>query len=832
MSEREQVALLAGLGSAEAARRLAEEGPNDPSPKRRRSLGVALRHLASPLVVILVLACIASLVAGQVVDASVVLAILVTSSAIEAVQTRRAHAAADALRRSVAMTATVVRDGTPREVPRPEVVRGDVVKLSAGDLVPADVELERAKDLHVNEASLTGESLPIERHAREVVHLGCAVVSGTGIGVVVATGTRTRFGAIATSLEAPPPATSLDRDVAAFGMLILKVVLFLVLFVFAVMAIGKRDPISSLLFAVALAVGVTPEFLPMIMTITLAKGAARMAKERCIVKSLAAIHELGSMDVLCCDKTGTLTTGDMSLDRYVDPRGGASERPLLLAYVNSYFESGVDNAVDAALRAHGKLDALDSAVLRHEHPDIQGFTKIDEIPFDFERRRVTVVAARDDGRLLVTKGAAEHVLDVCTSVEVAGEVRLLDDEARARAEETAHALGVTGYRVLAVAWRPADERPAYGIADEHDLVLAGFLAFLDPPREDATRTVAALRERGVDVKMITGDAEPVARHVAARVGLDTTRVLTGAEIERQTDPALAHLAEEVSVFARVAPAQKSRLISVLRARGHVVGFLGDGINDAPSLHVADVGISVSSAVDVAREAADVILLAPGLGVLLAGIVEGRRAFGNVLKYLLMGTSSNFGNMFSMAGAAVVLPFLPMLPTQILLTNFLYDLAQVSIPSDDVDPELTRMPRRWDMKLVRRFMFVLGPISSLYDFLTFAVLLRVLRADEKTFHTGWFVESLVTQTLVIFVIRTVRVPWKSRPSRALVGTVLGVVALAVLLPSSPLGPSLGFVHLPLVYWGFLVTATFTYLALVEFVKRRLLAGTFDALRAPS
>jgi Mg2+-importing ATPase len=816
---------MGGLTTSDASARLERDGPNDPAPRKPRRLLDLVRHASNPLTAILVLASVASIFVGDVVAALIILAIVGVSAVLEGLQTKRAHDAADALRMRVATTATVIRDGAPREIRRSEIVVGDAVRLSAGDLVPADLRIEVEKDLHVNEAALTGESLPVEKAPADEVYLGSSVVSGTATGTVIATGPRTRFGGIAAMLSAPPPPTELERGIAAFGAFILKTVLFLVLFVFTVMALGRRDPFEALLFSVALAVGLTPEFLPMIMTITLGKGAVRMARARCIVKNLGAIQDLGSIDVLCSDKTGTLTTGDMSLEAHVDPLGATGDRPLLLACVNSYFESGVDNPVDEALLEHAKLDPLDSAVLRHPHPDIHGFIKLDEIPFDFERRRVTVVAAREGERLLVTKGAAEHVIEVCTRWEVEDRVEPLDDARRAACEATYRALGAQGFRVLAVAWRPADEKDAYDKSDEADLVLAGFLAFSDPPRDDAAVTLKELGARGVVVKMLTGDAEPVARHLAARVGLATERVLTGAEIDKLSDPALAHLAEEISVFARVAPAQKSRILTALKARGHVVGFLGDGINDAPSLHLADVGISVSSAVDVAREAADVILLEPGLDVLLAGIVEGRRAFGNVLKYLLMGTSSNFGNMFSMAGAAVLLPFLPMLPTQILLNNFLYDLAQVSIPTDNVDRALTRSPRRWEIGLVRRFMVVLGPISSLYDFLTFAVLLHVLHAGEREFHTGWFVESLATQTLVIFVIRTVGPPWATRPSRALTLTVLGIVAIGVALPFSPLGPLLGFTPLPASYFLFLAGATATYLFVVERVKRVILGRAF-------
>jgi len=501
--------------------------------------------------------------------------------------------------------------------------------------------------------------------------------------------------------------------------------------------------------------------------------------------------------------------------------GDPSERPLLLAYVNSYFESGVENPMDEALLRKAKLNALDSAVLRHEHPDISGFAKLAEIPFDFERRRVSVVAARQGKALLISKGAPEQVLTVCSQLECAGSVRALDGAARAECLEVFRDLCSQGYRVLAVAYREVATGAAFSKADEHDLVLVGFITFVDPPRKDAAEVLARLAAEGIRVQVLTGDNELVTGQICERVGIPASNVLLGEELDKLSDAALFHRVEYVRVFARVSPAQKSRVLRVLKARGHVVGYLGDGINDAPCLHAADVGISVSSAVDVARDAADIILVEPGLGVLLTGVLEGRRAFGNVMKYLLMGTSSNFGNMFSMAGAALFLPFLPMLPTQILLNNFLYDLAQVSIPSDEVDAEFTQKPRRWDIGLIRRFMLWVGPVSSLFDFLTFFMLLKVFHLDERAFHTGWFIESLATQTLVIFVIRTAKNPFRSRPSRALLCTTLGAVALGLALPFSPLAHALGFVPLPAAYFGFLALATAAYLALVEGVKRVVL-----------
>lgn len=814
-----------GLTVQEAARRLERDGPNEPVPARARRVLHLLRRFANPLVCILVVAAVASAFLRDVTNAAIILAIVGVSAVLDVVQAHRAHRAAEALRSRISTTATVVRDGAPREVARRELVVGDVIKLVAGELVPADVQVFQCKDLHVAEAALTGESLPVEKHEGELAFLGSSVVSGTAHGLVVATGPRTRFGAVAASLAQEPPPKEFELGLARFGVFILKTVVFLVMFVFVVSSLGKQSPLEALLFSLALAVGLTPEFLPAITTITLARGAVRMARDGCIVKNLAAIQELGSIDVLCCDKTGTLTTGEMVLDVHVDPMGAPSERPILLAYVNSYFESGVENPLDEAVLEHAKLDPLDSAVLRHEHPDIRGFEKVDEIPFDFERRRVSVVARRNGERLLVTKGAPEHVLAACARLEVAGETSALDAATRATCERTFRELGARGYRVLGVAWKHLDDRPVYSKADEVDLVLAGFLAFMDPPRDDAASTLAELRKWGIDVKLVTGDAEVVAVHVARQVGLPSDDLLVGGEIDRLTDPALAHLAERTSVFARMTPAQKGRVLAALRARGHVVGFLGDGINDAPSLHAADLGISVSSAVDVAKEAADLILVRPGLDVLRAGVLEGRRAFGNVLKYLLMGTSSNFGNMFSMAGAIVFLPFLPMLPAQVLLNNFLYDLAQITIPTDSVDEALIRRPRRWDIKLVRRFMTVLGPVSSAFDFATFFILLVGLRASERMFHTGWFVESLATQTLVIFVIRTVDGPFSSRPSRALTVTVLLIVAIGVALPFTPLGAILGFEPLPLAYFAMLAAAVPAYLVIVQIIKRAILGRVF-------
>ena len=714
----------------------------------------------------------------------------------------------------MAPTATVKRDGKWIELPRRQIVPGDVVRLSAGDLVPADARLLRSQDLHVQQAALTGESMPVEKCVGEgasdetgatrpdLVFLGTSVVSGTATALVIATGPRTSFGDIAARLSERPPETEFDRGTRQFGILIMKTVFFLVLFILVVSVGMHRNALESLLFAVALAVGLTPEFLPMITTVTLSMGALRMARSKVIVKHLDAIENLGSIDLLCSDKTGTLTSGEMELDSSLDPFGEPSERPLQLGYLNSCFESGIKSPLDASILKCPRP------------PSVEKCEKTDEIPFDFERRRLSIVIRTNGACMIITKGAPEGVLAVCTSIEIGGECRSLGDEERKRCTETFRRLSANGLRVLAVAYRQVDRAEGWKRDDECDLVLAGFLTFLDPPIEGVGNTIAALRADGVGIKILTGDNELVTKHVCEQVGIDCARIVLGTELEHVTDTALFHIAEEADVFARVSPGQKNRIIRALKSRGHVVGFLGDGINDAPSLHAADVGISVAGAVDVARDAADIILLEHALDVLHGGIIEGRKAFGNVLKYILMGTSSNFGNMFSMAAATLFLPFLPMLPTQILLNNFLYDLAQVTIPTDNVDPVYIQSPQKWNVRIIRNFMIAIGPISSIFDFLTFYILLAVFRSSEALFHTGWFVESLATQTLVLFVIRTAGRPWSNRPSLPLASTTILIVIAGLLLPFSPLARPLGFVPLPALFFLLLAAAVISYLILVE------------------
>jgi P-type Mg2+ transporter len=685
----------AGLSTRQARALLGQLGPNDPADgKRVSALGQFLDTFRNPLVLILLAAAIISAVLGAALDATIIVVIVLLSNALNFLQTYRSQRAVDRLRQAVAPTASALRDGVWVNLPRRELVPGDVIRLVAGDLIPADARLLEARDLHIQQAALTGESLPSEKtgpaavetsptdpDAPDRVFLGTSVVSGTATALVTATGPRTAFGGIVTRLAARPPETEFQRGLRRFGVLNLQTVFFLVLFVSFVGIVGDHDAFESLLFAVSLAVGLTPEFLPMITTVTLGQGAVHMARRKVIVKHLEAIQNFGSMDVLCSDKTGTLTSGETHLDSHLDPDGRPSDRPLRLAYLNSSYETGIRSPLDTAILAVSGLDT-------------DGWEKLDEMPFDFERRRLSVVVGRSGaagGRLLITKGAPESVLDVCTHIEVDGQVSPLNATSRAAADATYQHLGEQGFRVLAVAYASVPTQDTYHVADERTLTFAGYLAFADPVLADATASLKALHADGVAVKIISGDSDLVCRHVCEKVGVNARRIVLGTELEKMTDAALAHVVEQVDVFARVSPAQKNRIILALKTRGHVVGYLGDGINDAPSLHAADVGISVANAVDVAKDAADFILLQPGLSVLHAGIIEGRKAFGNVMKFLLMGTSSNFGNMFSMAGSFVFLPFLPMLPTQILLNNLLYTVSQVTIPSDNVDASYIHKP---------------------------------------------------------------------------------------------------------------------------------------------
>jgi Mg2+-importing ATPase len=815
-----------GLSAAQADERLQQFGRN--TLQERSEQPVWLQFLArfrSPLVLLLLAASVVSAISGDLTGCLIIGFIVIFSVSLDYVQEHQAGKAVDALRQSVAVHARVLRDGVVADRPVTSLVPGDVCLVSAGDIIPADCRVQSATDCFVNQAALTGESYPVEKSAGDLakraadmsdagnaVFTGGSVVSGFARLVVCRTGASTAFGQIAASLAAQRPPTSFDIGTQHFGMLIMRMTATLVLAVLAINWYLHRPLLESLLFSIALAVGLTPELLPMITTITLSRGAVRMARKQVIIKQLQAINNLGSMDVLCTDKTGTLTESRIELIKHIDAEGTDSERVLQLAYLNSFFETGLKSPLDEAILAHTGASAA-------------GWSKIDEVPFDFERRRVSVLIDNGTQRLLVSKGAPEDVLKVstlCLAAQTANpgaEPLALDERLRAAIQAVHDAQATQGFRLLGVAYRECASAQAHArLDDESQLIFAGFVAFVDPPKQDARAALAALNGSGITVKVITGDNELVTRHVCQEVGMPVSGILTGHDIAAMDDLALGARAETVNVFCRVTPPQKNRIIRALKQRGHTVGYLGDGINDAPSLHAADIGISVDSAVDVAKAAAQVVMLRHDLGVLHDGVMEGRRTFGNVMKYILMGTSSNFGNMFSMAGAAALLPFLPMRPMQILLNNLLYDVSELAIPFDTVDEQDRRMPRHWDMGFIRRFMIIIGSVSSLFDFLTFYLMLAVFHANAATFQTGWFVESMATQVLVIFVVRTRGNPFRSRCSPWLVLSTLGVATLAVTLPYTPIAAALGFVPLPLPFLAAIAATVVVYLLLVAMVKR--------------
>jgi len=810
----------AGLTSAEANQRLRLHGPNSLTAESRFAPLIAfLRFFANPLVLILLAASGISIALGDPVGGSIIVAIVLLSVVVNFYTEFQARHAVEDIRKQVATTAAVLRDGHEAELPTAELVPGDIVRLNCGDLAPADARLLDAKDLHVRESALTGESLPVDKAAADLpagqhgiadagnsVFLGTAVQTGMGTAVIVRTGKDTAFGEIAQRLSKRPPETEFGRGIRHFGLMITRVIMLLVLFVLLVNIVLHRPVLESFLFSIALAVGMTPEMMPMIITITLAQGARRMAKKKVLVKQLSAIEDFGSVEILCSDKTGTLTEGEIALDKHVDVHGQDNEDVLKFVYLNSYFQTGIKSP-------------LDDAILKYQRPAIVEYEKVDEIPFDFNRKRLSVVVRHGGENLLIAKGEAEGVLAVCATVMIDGASQPFDEGRRAEAAETFKKLSADGFRTLGVAFRKVEQQGAYALDAEREMTLAGFAAFLDPPKEGIRAVLEALKNNGVSVLIMTGDNQYVTQKVARDVGLATDRMVTGSQVDTMDDAALAYQAEHGAIFARVSPEQKNRVILGLKARGHVVGYIGDGINDAPSLHTADVGISVMNGVDVAKDAAKIILLEKDLAVLNEGVLEGRRCFANIMKYIIMSTSSNFGNMFSMAAASLFLPFLPMLPTQILLNNFLYDTSQVAVPGDNVDPAIVHKPKRWQISFIRQFMTIIGPISSIYDFLTFGVLLWLFHAatNAPLFRTGWFVESLITQTLVVFVIRTAGNPFRSRPSGRLVIAVAAVSLAGALLPYTPLGAVLGFIPLPLSLLGAILLLTLTYLFLVQAVK---------------
>ncbi len=826
----------AGLTSAEAEARLETFGPNTVARERRLTFIARLwDNVKNPLVILLTLLGIVSFLTGDLRATIVIGAMVLLGIVLRFVQESRADHAAEQLKAMVSTTATVLRDGQKVEIPLGQIVPGDILNLSAGDMVPADLRLLSARDLFLNQAALTGESLPVEKtptcaqsagSERGPLELPCLcflgsnVESGTGTAVVVTTGSSTYFGSLASSITSARQMTSFDKGVNQFTWLMISFMLVMVPLVFLFNGLSKGNWLEAFLFALAVAVGLTPEMLPMIVTVNLSKGAISMSKKKVIVKRLNAIQNFGAMDVLCTDKTGTITQGKIVLEKYLDVSGHENDEILYLAYLNSYYQTGLKNLMDVAVLDHVNLQKR--AIVDDR------YRKVDEIPFDFHRRRMSVVVQGDDEaqRLLVTKGAVEEIFNVCTHVEVKGEVlpRLAEYDARRKA--LVDNLNAQGFRVIAVAYKSLPPctsgggNYAYSTADEAGMVLKGFLAFLDPPKDSAAEAIAKLGQYHVGVKILTGDNDLVTTTICRQVGLPVDRVLLGPAIDELSDAELAARAEETTVFAKLSPTHKERLIHALQGRGHVVGFMGDGINDAPALKAADVGISVDSAVDIAKESSDIILLENSLLVLEEGVVEGRKVFGNIIKYIKMAASSNFGNMFSVLGASLILPFVPMLPIQVLTNNLLYDFSQTTIPTDEVDREWLEAPRKWAIGELRRFILFIGPISSIFDYLTYGIMLYVFNSwgNPALFHTGWFVESLFTQTLIIHVIRTNKLPFiHSRASRPLLLTSLLIVAAGAYLPFSPLGAALGFTPLPLLYWPLLLGMLLAYVVLTQVVK---------------
>ncbi len=808
-----------GLSQSEAGQRLEQYGPNVLRARQELTpLKLFLNQFKSPIVLILIFATLMSAFLQDWPDAIIILFIVMGSAILSFVQENNAHNAAEKLRAQLTLKTDALRDGQQVSIPTEEVVPGDVVKLSAGSLIPADGVVLEARDFFVSQAVLTGETFPVEKlpgvlpekaslvERTNMVFMGTSVRSGSGSVLIVQTGLGTAFGQIAARLNLRPPETEFERGIKKLGYLLTEFMLVLVIAIFALNVYFQKAVLDSLLFSVALAVGLTPQLLPAIININLSKGSQIMAKLGVIVRRLESLENFGSMDTLCTDKTGTLTLGVVNLDNAVDAQGNPSADIFRYAYLNANFQTGLSNPLDGAILAKQKLD-------------LTGFEKLDEIPYDFTRKRLTVVVQEKEQVTMVTKGAFENILGLCSFARVGDQRVPVDEQFTSTVQQRFQDWSEQGFRVLGVAIKPVERRTApFTRADEAGMVFEGFLLFFDPPKPGILKTIQDLEQLGVQLKIITGDNHLVARHTAEAVGLQITGVISGDQLDDMRDSALMYAVQHNNIFAEVDPNQKERIILALKKAGQVVGYMGDGINDAPSLHSADVGISVENAVDVAKEAADFVLLKTDLEVLHNGIIQGRKTFANTLKYVFMATSANFGNMFSVAGASLFLSYLPMLPKQILLINFLTDLPEMTIASDNVDDVFVKKPHRWDVGFIRRFMLVFGPLSSIFDFLTFGALLWLMHADQAAFHTGWFIESVFSAALVVFAVRT-RLPFiHSQPSRAMMFVTLLVALIALGLPYSPLASILGFKPLGLPVLGLIAGIVILYFVSAELVKR--------------
>src|SRR6266699_4248244 len=813
-----------GLTSDEAQQRLKRYGANSLKPKKQATtLTLLLNQFKSPIILILVFAAGLSFFLQDPQDAIIILVIVLVSGLLSFWQERGASNAVEKLLATVQIRATVLRDGTSTEVPVEQVVPGDIVLLSAGDVIPGDCLILESKDLFVDEAALTGETYPVEQAVQllaaetplskriNTLYKGTHVTSGTAKAVVVHTGTETEFGQVSVRLRVRPPETEFEHGVRRFGYLLLEVTLLLVIGIFAINVLLHRPVLDSLLFSLALAVGLTPQLLPAIISINLAYGAKRMAEQKVIVKRLASIENFGSMNVLCSDKTGTLTEGVVKLSAAIDFEGHDSEKVLLYAYLNAVYQTGFTNPIDEAIRTYRTFD-------------VSSYQKLDEVPYDFVRKRLTVLFAKEDAHFLVTKGALKNVLDVCTTAEAtaidkAGRTTTVDiATVREQIQQRYEELSGQGYRTLGLAYWQVGATSRCSKADETNMTFLGLLVFFDPVKPGIIETIKSLKQLGVSLKIITGDNQLAAAHISQQVGLANSHILTGPDLNKMSNPALYRQVNDVSVFAEVEPNQKERILIAMKKAGNVVGYMGDGINDASAIHAADVGISVNSAVDVAKEAADIVLLEKDLSVLVQGVREGRTTFANTLKYVFMATSANFGNMFSMAGSSLFLTFLPLLPKQILLMNLFTDIPEMTIATDSVDREMTDKPRRWNVAFIRNFMFTFGVLSSVFDYLTFGVLLLILHANVAQFRTGWFLESVISASLIVLVIRSRRPFFRSRPSRQLLVATLLIVALTLIVPYTPLAALFGFQPLNVLFLSLMGVIVILYIAAAEMAKK--------------
>ncbi len=815
----------AGLSRQDAKQRLSKYGANSLKQKHKSSAWMLLlNQFKSPIILILIFAAVLSIFLKDAADAIIILTIVFISGLLGFWQERGASNAVEKLLALVQVKATVLRDGQSQEIPNEEVVRGDIVLLSAGKNIPGDCLVLESKDLSVNEAALTGETYPVDKlsgvlpaetglgQRTNSLYMGTNVISGTASSVVVHTGKETEFGKVSERLKLRPPETEFERGLSKFGYFLMEVTLILVVLIFVANVYLHRPVLESFMFSLALAVGLTPQLLPVIVSVNLARGAKKMAKKQVIVKRLPAIENFGSMNVFCTDKTGTLTEGEVKIHSAVDVDGKKSvgvdspqaNRVLLYAYLNAASESGYVNPIDAAIREYKTFD-------------ISGYQKLDEVPYDFNRKRLSILFKKESTHLIITKGALKNILDVCSTVETGEGKTIPIADQRQKLHQQAEDLGSKGFRALGVAYRDFNQ-DSFSKDDETNMTFLGYLALFDPPKAGIADTLKELQLLGITPKMITGDSKAVAMSIIQQVGLPEPKALTGSELEKLSDEALMHQVQDTNVFAEVEPNQKERIIIALKKAGNVVGYLGDGINDASALHAADVGISVESAVDVAKEAADIVLMAKDLNVLIEGVKEGRVTFANTLKYVFMATSANFGNMFSMAGISLFLPFLPLLPSQILLTNLLTDFPELTIATDRVDKELVNKPRRMDIKFIRNFMIVFGLLSSVFDYLTFGALLLLLHAQPEQFRTGWFLESVISASLVVLVVRTRQSIFNSKPGRYLLMATLATIGVTIIIPWTPLATLLGFQPLPLSFVLVLGAIVLFYVTAAENVKR--------------